>query len=164
MAQVPLLELEHEGRPVRIAQSVAIIEYLEERFPEPRLLPADPFLRSRARQIAEMINSGIQPFQNVSVQRWIKHELNADEDAWTRHWVTRGLGALEEVVVEEAGRFCVGDALSVADIFLVPQVAFARRFNVPLEPYPTLVRIDAACAELPAFQRGHADAQIDAEP
>ena len=163
LSQVPLIELEDQGRAVRITQSVAIIEYLEERWPEPALLPADRFLRARARQIAEMINSGIQPLQNTSVQRWVKDELHADEKAWTRYWVSRGLGALEAIVAESAGRFAVGDAVSVADLFLAPQLAFARRFSIPLDAYPTLVRIDATCAELPAFQRAHAKEQPDAE-
>jgi maleylpyruvate isomerase len=164
MRQVPLLELEQGGRTARIAQSIAILEYLEERFPEPRLLPEDPLLRARARQLAEMINSGIQPLQNTSVQRYVRDELRADEKAWTRHWVGRGLAAVEAILAETAGRFSIGDSVSLPDLFVVPEMAFARRFGLPLDAYPTLVRVDAACSELPAFQRAHADRQPDAEP
>lgn len=164
MRQVPLLELEQGGRTARIAQSIAILEYLDERFPDPRLLPEDPFLRARARQLAEMINSGIQPLQNTGVQRYVKDELRADENAWTRHWVTRGLAAVEAILAETAGRYSIGDSVSLPDLFVVPEMAFARRFGLPLDTYPTLVRVDAACSELPAFQRAHADRQPDAEP
>lgn len=164
MRQVPLLELEDGGRPLRLAQSVAILEYLEERWPAPRLLPESRPLRARTRQLVEMINSGIQPLQNTSVQQRIKGELGRDEKAWIHHWVSRGLAALEAVIVEEAGRFAVGDQVTLADLFLVPQLSFSRRFAVPLGDYPTLLRIEAACAELPAFRRAHADRQPDAEP
>jgi maleylpyruvate isomerase len=162
MRQVPLIELDGGAGGLRIAQSLAIIEYLEERFPEPRLLPIDPLLRARARQLAEMTNSGIQPLQNTSVQAFVKDELNADEEAWTQHWVRRGLSALEVVTAETAGRFSIGDSLSLPDIVLVPELSFARRFSIPLDPYPTLTRIEAACADLPAFARAHADRQPDA--
>lgn len=167
MRQVPLLELDDGGdgaSPRRLAQSVAILEYLEERFPEPRLLPADPVARARARQLVEMTNSGIQPLQNTAVQRHVKHALKADDEAWLRHWVSRGLEALEIVTSETAGTFSIGDAVSLPDLFLVPELYFARRCSIPLDPYPTLVRIDAACAEIPAFARAHAEKQPDAEP
>jgi len=166
MRQVPLLEIDEIDGPaggLRIAQSLAIIEYLEERFPEPRLLPEDPVLRARARQLAEMTNSGIQPLQNTSVQGFVRDELKADEKAWTRYWVSRGLAALEVVTTETAGRFSIGDSISLPDILLVPELNFARRFSIPLDPYPTLTRIEAACADLPAFARAHADRQPDAQ-
>lgn len=162
MRQVPLLEIDGGAGGLRIAQSLAIIEYLEERFPEPRLLPEDPLLRARARQLAEMTNSGIQPLQNTTVQAFVKDELKADEEAWTRHWVSRGLAAIETVTAETAGKFSIGDSLSVADVVLVPELNFARRFSIPLDPYPTLTRIEAACADLPAFVRAHAERQPDA--
>lgn len=160
MRQVPLIELESG---FRIAQSLAIIEYLDERFPEPRILPEDPRLRARARQLAEMTNSGIQPLQNTSVQAHVKDELKADEKAWTRYWVSRGLAALEMVTAETAGKFSIGDSLSLPDIVLIPELHFARRFSIPLDAYPTLTRIEAACADLPAFVRAHADRQPDAQ-
>jgi len=162
LRQVPLLEFEQEGRTVRLTQSLAILEYLEERWPEPRLLPSDPLLRAQARRLAEIVNAGIQPLQNTSVQQRVREVLGGDDKEWTRHWVTRGLGALEEATRESAGRFAVGDSVSFADLCIVPELSFARRFSIDLAPYPTLTRIDAACAELEPFQRAHAERQPDA--
>jgi maleylpyruvate isomerase len=161
LGQVPVLELD-DGR--RLTQSIAILEYLEERFPSPPLLPADPWLRARARQLAEMVNAGIQPLQNLSVLQHLKHAVHTDPDVWVRHFVGRGLAALETAAAETAGTFMVGDAPSFADAYLVPQLYGARRYGVDLGAFPTLTRIDAACAALPAFQTAHADAQPDAVP
>jgi maleylpyruvate isomerase len=163
MRQVPVLELTHANAVRRLTQSMAILEYLEEAFPDPALLPTDAFLRARARQLAEMIVSGIQPLQNTSVQRWVKDELGRDERLWTHHWVTRGLDALEPVACETAGAFLVGDAVSFADLCLVPELHFARRFGVDLAPYPTLTRIESACAKLPSFEGAHAERQPDCD-
>jgi maleylpyruvate isomerase len=162
MRQVPLLEFEEGGRTVRLTQSLAILEYLEERYPEPRLLPSEQLLRAQARRLAEMVNAGIQPLQNTSTQKYIRATLESDPDVWTRHWVSLGLTALDVAVAESAGRFAVGDAVSVADACIVPEMFFARKLGLDVEPYPTLVRIDAACASLPAFQRAHAQQQPDA--
>jgi maleylpyruvate isomerase len=163
MRQVPVLEIEEGGPAAHLMQSLAIIAYLEERWPTPPLFPSQPLARARARQIAEMVNSGIQPLQNTSVQQYVEDVLHADGAAWVRHWVTRGLDALEATVRESAGRFAVGDEVSVADLCIVPQVFSARRFAIDLGAYPTLVRVDATCAALPAFQAAHAVAQSDAE-
>jgi maleylpyruvate isomerase len=162
MRQVPLLEFEEGGRTHRLTQSLAILEYLEERYPEPRLLPAEPFLRVQARRLAEIVNAGIQPYQNTGTQQYVRATLERDVDAWIRHWIPLGLTALEAAAAESAGRFAVGDAVSIADACLVPQLWAARNFGLDLAPYPTLTRIDAACAELPAFQRAHAEQQPDA--
>lgn len=164
MRHVPVLELQVEGRTEHLAESLAILEFLEETNPTPPLLPADPFLRARVRQLALLVATGIQPLQNTKVQKWVRDQLHADEAAWARHWVTLGLDALEALAEQSAGAFCVGDQLSFADVCLVPQLGFARRFGVPLERYPTLCRIDATCARLPAFAAAHADRQPDAEP
>ena len=158
MGQVPLLVLD-DGRT--IAQSLAILEYLEETHPEPALLPKDPVDRAHARQVAEMINAGIQPLQNVGVQKHVA-SLGADEKAWAAHWISKGLAALEAVTARTSGRYCVGGSVSFADVCLVPQLYAARRFAVDMSAYPTLLRIEAACAELPAFQAAHADNQPDA--
>jgi len=160
MRQVPVLELD-DG--VRLTQSMAILDYLDETQPEPPLFPSGKLARARARQLAELVVSGIQPLQNTSVQRYVHEELGADEKAWTRHWVEKGLTALEALAVETAGRFSVGDSVSVADLCLVPEMYFARRLGVDLSRFPTLQRIDAACASLDAFQKAHAEAQPDAE-
>jgi maleylpyruvate isomerase len=162
-AQVPLLILDEDapdGRPLAIAQSMAILEYLEERYPSPPLLPARLWARARARQLAEICNSGIQPFHNLYTTQRLK-EAGADADAWMQHFIGRGLTALERTAGETAGTFLVGDALSFADVYLAPQLYAARRFGVDLAPFPTLTRVEAACAALPAFQAAHADAQPD---
>jgi maleylpyruvate isomerase len=158
--QVPVL-ITDDGRP--ITQSMAIIAFLEEQFPTPPLLPADPWLRARARQLAEIVNSGTQPLQNMSV---LDHAQagGLDRNEWARHFIARGLGALETAAQETAGAFLVGDAVSVADVYLVPQLYNARRFSVDLAPLPTLLRIDAACAALPAFIAADPAAQSDAVP
>jgi maleylpyruvate isomerase len=159
MGKVPVLELD-DGR--HLTESMAILAYLDEEHPEPPLLPRDPFLRARARMLAEMVNSGIQPLQNLEVLRHVKDVLGRDEKAWAAGWNARGLAALETAAGETAGRFCVGDAPSIADVYLVPQLYAARRFGVSLEATPTLVRIEAACAALPAFAESHPDRQPDA--
>jgi maleylpyruvate isomerase len=163
LGQVPLLELdatEAGASPIRsIAQSMAILEFLDERFPAPPLLPAEPLLRARARQLAEMVNAGIQPLQNLSTTEFVKHELSGDAGAWCRHFVPRGLAALEATAAPTAGTFLLGDAVTLADVYLVPQLYAARRFNVDLGAYPTLLRAEAACAALPAFVAAHPDQQ-----
>lgn len=157
--QVPVLELD-DGR--RIMQSMAILEYLEERFPAPPLLPVDPWLRARARQLAQMVISGIQPFNNLATLQHVKGALGADPDVWVRHFVGRGLAALERAAGETAGTFMVGEAVSFADLALVPQLYVGRRYGVALDAYPTLLRIEEACAALPAFRAAHPDVQADA--
>lgn len=159
MEQVPVLEV--DGR--LLTQSLAILEWLEEAHPQPALLPRDPFLRLRARQLAEIPNSGIQPLQNLSILQEIE-KLGGDKQAWGAKWNRRGLGAMEAIARETAGRFLVGDDVSIADVCLVPQLYAARRFNVDLAAFPTLLRVEAACAELEAFKQAHADAQPDATP
>ena len=160
LRQVPVLVTD-DGRT--IAQSMAIIGYLEERFPAPALLPADPWLRARARQLAEMVNSGTQPLQNLSVLDHVQAG-GLDRNEWARHFIARGLGALEAAARETAGPFLAGDAITVADLYLIPQLYNARRWNVDVAPLPTLLRAEAAAAELPAFAAAHPDAQSDAVP
>lgn len=167
-SQVPVLELDDapgdgggRGGPRHLAQSMAILEYLEEQHPAPPLLPADPWLRGRARHLAEMVNAGIQPLQNASVLTHVKEALDGDSTAWARHFIARGLAALEKTASETAGKYLVRDDVSFADVYLVPQLYNARRFGVELAPYPTLVRVEAACATLPAFEVAHPDQQAD---
>ena len=162
LEQVPTLELEEEGRVRRLTQSLAIIDYLESYAPSPPLLPRAPFLRARARQLAEMINAGIQPLQNSGVLARVKNELGGDDAAWARHYIARGLAALELVAAETAAAFLVGEAVSIADVLLVPQLYNARRFGVDLAPFPLLGRVEAACVTLPAFADSHPDKQPDA--
>jgi maleylpyruvate isomerase len=164
MRTVPTLEWTEGGTEHRLSQSLAILEYLEERLPSPALLPAEPLSRARARMLSEMVNSGIQPLQNLTVLQYVKGELKGDDKAFAAHWNRRGLEALEAAVRQTAGTYCVGDSVTFADVCLVPQLYGARRFGVDLEPYPVLTRIEAACNQLPAFQAAHADRQPDAVP
>jgi maleylpyruvate isomerase len=161
MAQVPLLEVEDGGRTALIAQSLAIIEYVEERWPEPRLLPQDRLARARARQLAEIVNSGIQPLQNLLVLGDIEAR-GFDRDAWAAKYIALGLAALESTAAGSSGTFLVGNEVSVADACLVPQLYNARRWCVDLQPFPTLCRVEAACVGLPSFRRAHPDVQPDA--
>ena len=164
LAQVPVLELdatEAGGAPVFLTQSMAILEFLEELFPAPPLLPTDALARARTRQLAEMVNAGMQPLQNLSTTEHIRRELAGDPGTWVRHFMVRGLAALETVASSTAGSFLVGDAVTFADLYLVPQLHAARRFGVDLRGFPTLLRAEASCAPLPAFVEAHADRQPD---
>jgi maleylpyruvate isomerase len=159
LQQVPVVEIDGQ----RLAQSLAICEYLDVVQPTPRLFPGDPYLRARAWQLAEIVNSGIQPLQNLSVlKRLDASGLSSKE--WAAHWIGKGLGALEAETKETAGRYSIGDAVSVADVCLVPQLYNARRFGVALEAFPTLVRIEGECQNIAAFAAAHPDRQPDAQP
>ena len=162
MSQVPVLEVEEGGTTHHLAQSMAILEFLDERFPAPMLLPGDAYDRARVRALAEHVNSGIQPFQNQAPQKWLRARAEGLEKEWVRHWIATGLAGLEEAVKLGAGRFSHGDAVTLADAYLVPQLYGARRFGIDLGPYPTLVRIEAACREVEAFRRAEPAAQPDA--
>lgn len=162
LRQVPTLEIEEDGQTRRLTQSLAICVYLDARFPEPPIVPRDPWLAARAWQLAEIVNSGIQPLQNLAVLRRIK-VTNIDPNAWARDFIAAGLEALEREAAEVAGSHLVGDAPSIADVCLVPQLYNARRFGLDLDPYPTLVRVEAACNAHPSFQKTHPDLQPDAQ-
>jgi maleylpyruvate isomerase len=164
MQQVPLLEFEDGGATHLLSQSLAILEYLEESHPEPPLLPGDPWQRARVRELAELINSGIQPLQNTGVLEHLgRLAPQAERGAWANHFITRGLTALEALASVRSGRFLVGDELTLADVCLVPQLFMARRFGVTVEPFTTLRRVEEACLGLPAFERTHPTRQPDAE-
>jgi maleylpyruvate isomerase len=151
-----------------LTQSLAIIEYLEETEPQPPLLPRAAAARARVRSIALAVACDIHPLNNLRVLLYLKNTLGvADEqkDAWYKYWVDVGLEALEKQLSRDAatGRFCHGDTPTLADICLVPQLANARRMAVDTTPYPTLIRIEAACAALPAFADAAPERQPDAE-
>lgn len=153
---VPALEV--EGRV--LTQSLAIIDWLDARHPEPRLIPADPDARAAALAQALVVAADIHPLNNLRVMRWLKHELDAGDgrrDEWTRHWIAEGFAALEALAGEGDGPFLGGAAPNVADVFLVPQMFNARRFDTPLEAYPKLVRADAAAQAIEAFVAAHPD-------
>lgn len=158
-AQVPTLELD-DG--TRLTQSVAILEYLEERVPEPPLLPRDALGRARVRQLVEIINAGIQPLQNLSVLTRLE-AAGVDKKEWSVFHIERGLRAYEKLAESCAGQLSFGDAPTLADCFLVPQMYNARRFGIDVErELPLLFAIDARCATLDAFRAAHPDLQPDA--
>ncbi|HEX5659036.1 MAG TPA: maleylacetoacetate isomerase [Polyangiales bacterium] len=158
MQQVPTLEWTDGSR---LTQSVAIVELLDELHPEPPLLPKQPLLRARVREIVELINSGIQPLQNTATLAELRR-LGGEDAArsWAASALAQGLAALEARA--QPGRFLVGDAPSLADVFLVPQLYNARRFGLALEAYPRLLAAEVAANALPAFQRARPEAQPDA--
>lgn len=164
MEQVPTLEIVRPSGVQRISQSIAILEWLEDYYPALPILPSDPYLRARARMLAELVNSGIQPFQNLSVTDHVKTALGADDKAWTKHFVGKGMLALERAARETAGRFAVGDFPTFADVCIVPQMASARRFGVDVTPLETLLRIEASCNALDAFAAAVPERQPDFEP
>ena len=153
---------------VVIGQSLAILEYLEETRPLPPLLPADPVGRARVRQLALIVACEVHPLNNLKVLTYLKDELGAAEEAvntWYRHWVAKGLGAIEALLEggPEDGAFCHGQRPTLADVFLVPQVYNARRFDCDLSALPRVLAIDAACAALEAFRDAAPGNQPDAE-
>jgi maleylacetoacetate isomerase len=157
----------HEG--VTLTQSLAIIEYLDERFPQPALLPADPLGRARVRSLAHIIVSDVQPLQNTSVTRYLRATLGLDDAqvaAWLREWICRGLDALEQRLStgSDTGTFSHGDTPTLVECCLVPQCYASRRFGVDPGGYPTIARIEAACNALEAFARAAPERQPDAEP
>jgi maleylpyruvate isomerase len=163
MAQVPTLEIIDGELHRFLPQSLPIIEYLEERWPQQPLLPEDLYLRARTRALAELINSGIQPLQNLSTTRKLK-ELGGDETAWLRAFIGDGLAAFADLVAETKGSFCVGDAPTMADCFLIPQLYSARRFDIDYSHLEALVGIERACAALPPFLAAVPEQQPDATP
>lgn len=167
-ALVPTLVDDSENAAATLTQSLAIIEYLEEAFPQPPLLPQKPVDRAYVRSIALSIACDIHPLNNLRVLRYLVRELNVSEDdknAWYRHWCERGLASVETMLAKDkrVGVFCYGDTPTLADCCLVPQIANAQRFNCDLSSMPTLMRINDACLALEAFAEAAPAAQPDAE-
>jgi maleylpyruvate isomerase len=163
-ALVPALQ---DGDAV-ITQSLAILEYLDETHPVAPLLPRDALGRARVRSLALMIACDIHPIDNLRVLRYLVNQAGLSEEAknaWYVHWVQEGFAALEARLAAsgDTGRFCHGDTPTIADCLLVPQVFNASRFGIDLAPYPTIMRIDAACQQVPAFAAAHPSQQPDAE-
>lgn len=161
---VPLLD---DGA-ARVSQSLAIIEYLDELYPAPSLLPGTPAERARVRALALAIACDIHPLNNLRVLKFLTGPMGLGEEAkakWVAHWHELGLDALERQLAGDArrGAFCAGDAPTMADCCLVPQLFNARRFGMDLAPYPVLRAIEANCLGLPAFARAHPEHQPDAE-
>jgi maleylpyruvate isomerase len=151
-----------------LGQSLAIMEYLDETQPAPPLLPRDALGRARVRALAQSVACEIHPLNNLRVLQYLEHDLKLDESTranWYRHWITLGFTALETLLAQspDTGVFCHGDTPGLADCCLIPQIANSRRFATPLDPFPTLRRIEAACLALPAFQQAAPPVQPDAE-
>lgn len=160
MAQVPTLV--HDGQA--LSQSVAIIDYLDSIKFSPRLFPAEPYSRARILQFCEIFNSGIQPLQNLNVTNYLDKVIGVTEakrNEWVVHFISLGLDAAEAMVAKTGGSFCFGGEVSAAECFLIPQLFASRRFNVPLDKYPNLMRIEANCLKLDAFKKAHPTAQMD---
>ncbi len=165
MAEVPTLVDEASG--LVLGQSVAIMEYLEEVHSSPALLPSYAADRARVRQLVEVVNSGIHPIANLKVLKRLSALFatgQADNEAWAAYWIGRGFDGLEGLVARTAGAHAFGDAVTLADCAIVPQLYNARRFKVDLGPFPTLARLWDAAMALPAFQRAAPERQPDAPP
>jgi maleylacetoacetate isomerase len=153
---IPMLEIDGH----RLTQSLAIIDYLDATRPDPPMVPKDPAARAHVLAAALAIAADIHPINNLRILAYLKDPLGADQaarDTWYRHWIAEGFGALEAMIDPDTP-FIGGAAPGIADACLVPQMANARRFELPLDAYPTLVRIDAACNALDAFKRAHPEA------
>jgi len=158
--------LEHDGRV--LTQSLAICEYLEELEPQPTLLPADAYGRATVRAMALAVACDIHPLNNLSVLQYLRGELGQEDagvNRWISHWIARGFVALEQLVGRHSGDglHCYGSAVTLADVFLVPQVANSRRVQLDLAPYPRLARVARHLESLPAFAAARPEAQPDAE-
>jgi maleylpyruvate isomerase len=159
--RVPALKLDSGDV---LIQSLAIIEYLDETHPQPPLLPRDPVARAKVRAIAQVIACDIHPLNNVGPLRYLKNQLGQDQgkiDAWYHHWIYDGFDAVEALL--RPGPYAFGAEVTLADVCLVPQVYNARRLKTPLDRYPKIVAVDAACAKLAAFDKARPENQPDAE-
>ena len=147
-----------------LIQSLAIIDYLDESHPNPPFLPKDPIARAKARALADIVACDIHPLNNLAPLTYLRDPLGHDQDAvraWYHHWILEGFAAIEAMI--KPGPYAFGAAVTLADICLVPQVANAQRFKVPLDGFPKLVGIEAACRQLPAFDKARPENQPDAE-
>lgn len=157
MAQIPVLEV----GDVYISQSVAIFEYLEEMFPDTPLLPEDPVMRAYVRQLAEIINSGTQPFQNLAVIQRLKG-MDIDHKPWCQHFIREGLLSFQKLSKVSGGKFSCGDEPTWADACLIPQLYNARRFDLDFSELEYLAEIEKRCSTLEPFIKAHASRQPDA--
>jgi maleylpyruvate isomerase len=159
---VPALEVDG----AILTQSPAILEWLEEAHPTPPLLPSDPLARAQVRAMAALIGCDIHPLNNLRVGKALRDTFGADQpavDAWAARWIVPGFTALETLTARHGDGWCFGDAPTLADCYLIPQVYSARRFNVPLDAFPGVLAIDRRAAEHPAFAAAHPDRQPDAD-
>jgi len=162
---MPALEIDGEI----IAQSSAILELLEERYPDPPLLPQDSIERARVRSFAQVITADLHPINNTRIRKYLAGEMGQTQaaiDSWVRHWCAAALGSLEEMLDRrrQTSRFCFGDTPGWADLHLVPQLYNCRRYGCDLTPYPRLLAADAACREVEAFRRAAPESMPDFPP
>jgi maleylacetoacetate isomerase len=160
---VPMLEIDGH----QITQSLAIVDYLDSTRPQPRLIPTDPGDRAHVLALALTIACDIHPLNNLRVLKYLEDPLDLDKqarDGWYRHWVAEGFAALEATARARAGRFLFGDAPTLADVALVPQMFNARRFDVPVDAYPILLAADAEARGLDAFAAAHPDRLAPEQP
>jgi len=158
---VPMLEIDGQ----RLTQSLAIINYLDMRYPNVPLIPAAAAERSHVVAMAMTVACDIHPLNNLRVLKYLKNELGHSQDevdAWYAHWIREGLPALEAMAAPKAGKFMFGNAPTGADVCLIPQLYNARRFNVPLDDYPTLLRADENASRIEGFAAAHPDRQEQA--
>ncbi|XP_072545610.1 maleylacetoacetate isomerase isoform X2 [Salminus brasiliensis] len=153
MKQVPAVTIDG----FTLSQSLAIIQYIDETRPQPRLLPSDPKQRAQVRMICDLIASGIQPLQNL----YVIQKIGAEKVQWAQHFIIRGFEALEPILKQTAGTYCVGNEISMADICLVPQVYNSERFKVDMNQFPTIKRLNQTLLELEAFKVTHPSCQPD---
>lgn len=165
MGLVPVLE--SDG--IRLAQSPAIAEFIEEQHPQPPLLPEDRIERAQVREMMHTIGCDIHPLQNLRVLKYLRSEFKQDDtgvERWCRQWMGDGFVAFEKLAKSRSadGQYAFGKAVSLADVWLIPQVYNARRFKLDLTPFPTIVSIDEHCRALPEFALAHPSRQEDAPP
>uniref|UniRef100_A0A1A8H5P9 Maleylacetoacetate isomerase n=1 Tax=Nothobranchius korthausae TaxID=1143690 RepID=A0A1A8H5P9_9TELE len=153
MLQVPAVEIDG----ITLSQSLAVIQYIDETRPGPHLLPGDPKARAQVRMISDLIASGIQPLQNL----YVLQKIGAEKLQWAQHFIDRGFQALEPILKQTSGKYCVGDEISMADICLVPQVYNAERFKVDVRQYPTIERLNKTLLEIEGFKVSHPSQQPD---
>jgi len=162
---VPALVLGEGADAVTLGQSLAILDYLDARFPEPRLIPVDPLLRARVLELAGVIACDIHPVNNLRILKYLQGKLGvtpAQKDEWYQHWVAEGLGAVEQLLRRSGdGPYCFGAAPTLADCCLIPQVANAERMGCDLTPYPTIMKIHHHAMAQPAFQAAAPERQSD---
>ena len=166
---VPLLEIQDApDTPVTyLSQSLAMMEYLEEVYPDPAIMPSHPLQRARVRSITQAVVADIQPLNNLRVPNYLVDSLQANDEQkleWTRHWVKLGFTALETSLANDpqTGKYCHGDSPTIADCCLIPQIYNAERFNCPMDDYPTLQRINEQCLNNLAFEKALPENQLDA--
>ncbi len=158
LSQVPCLECNSKT----LFQSLPIILYLEDHWPEPALFPQESFLRAEILSVCEIVNSFIQPLQNFSVLNYVEKNLKANKKEWIKEWIVRGFISLENFLKPRSQTFAFAKTLTCADVFLIPQIYNARRFEVDMSSFPILSRIEKNCLALPAFQKALPENQPDA--